>query len=181
MGIRGGAMLELKFKKATFGAKNPKYATDDASCFDLYANHDAIIKPSETVVVGTGIIFEPPKGYGIMLYPRSGISSKTPLRFANSVGVIDNDYRGEVKVILENVKPKDYKLRVVPSYMTVDGEEVMNDYKYGQLPEGTIVIKKGDRIAQAMPIKIDKVKLVQSKILSETERGEGGLGSTGTK
>lgn len=116
-----------------------------------------------------------------MLYPRSGISSKTPLRFANSVGVIDNDYRGEVKVLLENVKAKPQKTRVVPAYMTVDGEVIQNDHKYGFLPEGTVVVKKGDRIAQAMAIKIEQVQLTQAKKLSDTERGEGGLGSTGTK
>lgn len=174
-------MLELKYKKAVFGAKPPKYATDKSSCFDLYAIEDAILKPSETVIIGTGLIFEPPEGYGIMVYPRSGISSKTPLRFANSVGVIDNDYRGEVKILLENAKPKDPKLRVVPSYMTVDGEVINNDHKYGFLPEGTIVVKRGDRIAQAMLIPIEQVQIIQAKKVSETKRGEGGLGSTGTK
>ena len=173
-------MLELKYKKTTVGVKTPKYATPNSSCFDLYAVHDAVIKPSEVVVVGTGIIFEPPEGYGIMLYPRSGISSKTPLRFANSVGVIDNDYRGEVKVILENMRPKDAKQRVVPSYTTIDGEVVNNDYKYGFLPEGTIVVKRGDRIAQAMPIHIEQVQFSPIEKVSKTKRGEGGLGSTGT-
>lgn len=173
-------MLELKYKRG-IGIKTPKYATDKASCFDLYAAEDAVIPPNETVVVGTGIMFEPPEGYGIMVYPRSGISSKTPLRFANSVGVIDNDYRGEVKILLENVKAKPQKTRVVPSYMTIDGEVVGNDHKYGFLPEGTVVVKRGDRIAQAMAVKIEQVQLTQVKKLSETERGEGGLGSTGTK
>ena len=173
-------MLELKYKRTTVGVKLPKYATKDSSCFDLYAIEDAIIKPSETAVIGTGLVFEPPKGYGLMVYPRSGISSKTPLRFANSVGVIDNDYRGEVKILLENARPKDPKLRVIPSYMTVDGAVVENDHKYGFLPEGTIVIKRGDRIAQAMLIKVEQVKLVSTKELSNTERGDGGLGSTGT-
>jgi len=173
-------MLELKYKKTTVGVKLPKYATENSSCFDLYSIEDAVIKPSEVAVIGTGLIFEPPEGYGVMIYPRSGISSKTPLRLANSVGVIDNDYRGEVKILFENSKPKDVKLRVVPSYMTVDGEVVNNDYKYGFLPEGTIVVKRGDRIAQAMLIKIEQVQLTQVKKLSDTKRGEGGLGSTGT-
>lgn len=172
--------IELKFKKTTVGVKIPKYATPNSSCFDLYAVHDAVIKPSETVVVGTGLVFEPPEGYGIMLYPRSGISAKTPLRFANSVGVIDNDYRGEVKVLLENAKPRDAKLRVVPSYMTVDGEVINNDHKYGFLPEGTIVVKRGDRIAQAMPIPIEQVSFVPIEKTTKTKRGDGGLGSTGT-
>ena len=171
-------MLEIKFKKK-FGVKTPKYATPEASCFDLYAAEEAVIRPSEMVSISTGIMFEPPKGYGIMLYPRSGISAKTSLRFANSVGVIDNDFRGEVKVLLENAMPKPMVNNLVPSYKLVDGTVVDMDYNYGYLPEGTIVVKKGDRIAQAMPIKIEQAKLVQSKDLSDTERGEGGFGSTG--
>ena len=173
-------MLELKYKRKNGSIKIPKYATKKSSCFDLYAAEDAVVKPNETVIVNTGVVFEPPEGYGIMLYPRSGISSKTPLRFANSVGVIDNDYRGEVKILLENAKSKDAKQRVVPSYMTVDGEVVENDYKFGFLPEGTVVVKKGDRIAQAMLTKVEQVKLVSTKELTDTERGDGGLGSTGT-
>ena len=112
-------MIELKIKKVATGIKTPKYATQSASCFDLCAGENAIIKPGETVVINTKIIIEPPEDYGIMVYPRSGISSKTPLRFANSVGIIDNDYRGEIKILMENIRPKDAKLRVVPSYITI--------------------------------------------------------------
>ena len=174
-------MLEIKCKKTYGGIKTPKYESENASCFDLCAGENAIIPPGTTVVVNTKLIFEPPEDYGIMVYPRSGISSKTSLRFANSVGIIDNDYRGEVKILLENVKPKDYKLRVVPSYMTIDGKTVQNDHTFGFLPEGTIVIKRGDRIAQAMPIKIEKAEIKVVKEVSTTKRGTGGLGSTGTK
>ena len=173
--------MEIKFKHILGGLKTPKYATDNASCFDLYAAEDAIIRPSEMVMVRTGIIFEPEEGYGINIYPRSGVSAKTPLRFANSVGIIDNDYRGEVKVLLENIHPKDIKMRVIPAYTTVDGELVDNSHEFGFLPEGTVVVRRGDRIAQAMPIKIERAKLVQTKEVSETKRGKGGFGSTGVK
>ena len=173
--------MEIKFKTIGMGSKTPKYATENASCFDIYAVKDAVIKPSEMVAVNTGVVFEPEDGYGIMIYPRSGISAKTPLRLANSVGVIDNDYRGEVKVLLENIRPKDIKMRVIPAYMTVDGELVENNHEFGFLPEGTVVIRKGDRIAQAMPIKIEKANLVRVTKVGETKRGEGGFGSTGVK
>lgn len=173
--------MEIKFKYTKGGLKAPRYATEDSSCFDIYAAESAVIRPSESVSIGTGLIFEPEKGYGIMLYPRSGISSKTMLRFANSVGVIDNDYRGEVRILLENAMPKPMMNNLVPAYITVDGKVVDNDFNYGYLPEGTIVIKRGDRIAQAMPIKIEKAELVQTKTVTETKRGKGGFGSTGVK
>jgi len=173
--------MEIKFKQTMGGLKLPKYATENSSCFDIYSAEDVVLKPSECAAVRTGLIFEPEEGYGIMLYPRSGISKKTHLRFANSVGVIDNDYRGEVMVLLENAMPKPLVNNLVPSYKLVDGSVVDMDYTYGYLPEGTIVIKRGDRIAQAMPIKIEKAELVQTKKVTETKRGEGGFGSTGVK
>lgn len=173
--------MEIKYKYKTVGLKTPKYESETASCFDIYAAEDVIIKPSECKQVHTGLHLEPPEGYGIMLYPRSGISAKTMLRFANSVGVIDNDYRGEIIVLLENAMPKPMRTNLVPSYILVDGTVIEGDYKHGYLPEGTILIKKGDRIAQAMPIKIERATLVRASELSETKRGKGGLGSTGVK
>lgn len=173
--------MEIKFKQTMGGLKLPKYATEDSSCFDIYAAEGAVIKPSECVAIRTGLIFEPEEGYGIMLYPRSGISAKTTLRFANSVGVIDNDYRGEVQVLLENAMPRPLVNNLVPAYKLVDGTNVDMDYSYGYLPEGTIVVKRGDRIAQAMPIKIEKAELVQTKEVTTTKRGKGGFGSTGVK
>lgn len=173
--------MEIKFKHTMGGLKTPKYATEKSSCFDIYAAEDAVIKPSQMVSVKTGLIFEPEEGYGIMMYPRSGISAKTSLRFANSVGVIDNDYRGEVQVLLENVMPLPLRQNLVPAYQLVDGTMIDGDYSYGYLPEGTIVVKRGDRIAQAMPIKIEKADLIRATEVSETKRGKGGFGSTGIK
>ena len=147
--------MTIKFKHTIGGLKAPSYGTEKASCFDIYAAEDAVIKPSQMVAVRTGLILEPPEGYGVMLYPRSGISSKTLLRFANSVGVIDNDYRGEIKVLLENAMPLPMRQNLVPAYQLVDGTMVDGDYSCGYLPEGTIVVKRGDRIAQAMPIKVE--------------------------
>ena len=173
--------MEIKFKHTMGGLKTPKYESENASCFDLYAAEEVVIKPSQCVAVSTGIVFEPEDGYGIMLYPRSGISAKTTLRLANSVGIIDNDYRGEVKVLLENVMPLPMRQNLVPAYQLVDGTVVDGDYSHGYLPEGTIVIKKGDRIAQAMPIKIERATLTRTTEVSKTKRGEGGFGSTGVK
>ena len=173
--------MEIKYKFKSGGLKTPKYKSESASCFDLYAAEEAVIKPSECVKIKTGIAFEPPEDVGIMVYPRSGISAKTTLRLANSVGIIDNDYRGEVKVLLENVMPLPMRQNLVPAYQLVDGTVVDGDYSHGYLPEGTIVIKKGDRIAQAMPIKIERATLTRTTEVSKTKRGEGGFGSTGVK
>ena len=179
MEVKDEEVLEVKYKIMGMGIKQPKFATDGSSCFDLYAAEDAVIEPSQTVAVGLGVAFEPPEGYGIMIYPRSGISSKVPLRFANGVGVIDNDYRGEVKVLLENVRPEKQKIYKVPAYQLVDGTTVEDYNKY--YPEGTIKVRKGDRIAQGMVVQTFKTNLSKSKELSETKRGKGGFGSTGVK
>ena len=77
--------------------------------------------------------------------------------------------------------PKPMQNNLLPAYRLVDGSMVEGDYKYGYLPEGSILIKKGDRIAQAMPIKIEQATIVKATELSETKRGKGGLGSTGVK
>ena len=171
----------IKIKYHTDKIDKLTYIDGKSDWIDLRAAEDVVLKPSECAKVKTGIAFEPPEGYGIMVYPRSGISSKTTLRFANSVGVIDNDYRGEVIILLENAMPKPMVNNLVPAYSLIDGTLVEQDYKYWYLPLGMIVIKRGDRIAQAMPIKIEKATLVRESELSETKRGKGGLGSTGTK
>lgn len=174
-------MEEIKFKPVTVGINFPAYESKDAVCFDLRAMEDVLIKPGECEQIRTGLSFEPPPGYAIFLFPRSGISAKTPLRFANSVGIIDPDYRGEVIVLLENMKQKNFQGHVVPQYTLIDGEVIDGDYQYGYLPVGTYLIKRGDRIAQALAMKIEQFKLVRAKELSKTERGTGGLGSTGVK
>lgn len=172
--------LELKYKPTTIGVYQPKYANDMDMCFDLCANEDVLVKPEETVKVPCGLRFEPPEGYGILVFPRSGISLHTKLRLSNCVGVIDEGYRGEVIVLIDNIKPIGYKRHTVPEYTLVDGSKVQNDFKYGFLPEGTYLIKRGDRIAQGMLVERKQCKIVRAKELNTTERGEGGFGSTGT-
>ena len=144
--------MQLKIKRLHPQAIIPKHATDGAACFDLHACIDEM----ETLVsgmaedFGTGLAFEVPPGYALMVYSRSGHGFKHGVRLANCVGVIDSDYRGEVRVRLN-----------------VDGS--------GNL----LHVKPGDRIAQAMLIPVPRVELVEVHDLSETARGAGGLGSTG--
>lgn len=138
----------LKVKKLHEDAVIPKQATDGSAAFDLFMPRDCVFLGNSTKV-GIGLAFEIPKGYVMLVVPRSSTGSDTPLRQSNSVGVIDSDYRGEVSVIFDVIA-------------------------------GTVyTVNKGDRIAQAMLVKLPEVNIIEVDELSETERGDGGFGSTG--
>ncbi|MFT6631101.1 MAG: dUTP pyrophosphatase [Bacteriovoracaceae bacterium] len=133
----------------------PAYETKDAAGADIRAcleNQDQlIIKPGQRVLVPTGLAFEIEPGFEVQVRPRSGLSLKTHLLVVNSPGTIDADYRGEVKVILGN---------------------------FGENDE---IINHGDRIAQIVVAPITQANFVITDSLSDTVRGTGGFGSTGTK
>ena len=141
----------LKVKITSPDAVIPKYATPGAACFDLVASGDGNPHPTDlhAWVYPTGLSFEVPEGYVMMIYSRSGHGFRDAIRLSNCVGVIDSDYRGEVMV----------SLRCDGSWPTK--------------------LHKGDRIAQAMIVKAPQVFIVAVDELSTTERGEGGFGSTG--
>lgn len=141
--------MKLKVKKLHIDAVMPFYATEGAACFDIHSISHGVLPARCTLVLDTGLSFEVPEGYELMIYSRSGHGFKDDVRLANCVGVIDSDYRGEVKVKLTNDGPH---------LFTVD---------------------KGDRIAQAMLVAVPKVELVEAEELSDTVRGDGGFGSTG--
>lgn len=141
-------MTTLKIKRLHPRAIMPRYATAGAACFDLHALEGASGRKS--AVIRTGLAFEIPEGYALMIYSRSGMAFKQDIRLANCVGVIDSDYRGEVMVKLT----KD------------DGNPEFH-------------VNAGDRIAQAMLIPVPQVELVETDTLHDTARGAAGLGSTG--
>lgn len=143
--------MQVKLKKISPLAVTPFYASAGAACFDLVAaiDHPVTINPRSSENLGTGLCFELPEGYVMLVYSRSGHGFKSHLRFVNCVGVIDSDYRGEVRVGLAN-----------------DG---ITPY----------IVQPGERIAQAMVIPCPQVDIVEVKELSSTERGTGGFGSTG--
>lgn len=155
--------MKLKVKALHPGAIVPQYATDGAACFDLHARMEkpweegevsyAQVNPGTPTVIRTGLAFEIPDGYVMLIFSRSGHGFKNDIRLANCVGVIDSDYRGEVQV------------------------KLTNDNSDGNF----LTVKHGDRIAQAMIVPVERVELVQVDELSSTERGEGGFGSTGTE
>lgn len=180
--------IPVKIKRLHPDAIIPKYAKPGDSGFDLVAVEDVIIAPGDTVLVPTGLAFEIPEGYELQVRPRSGISLRTKLRVANSPGTIDAGYRGEVAVIVDNIaQPEisdiDMNNRMVEygrnNFVdTIDGAAI----KYGWVPQlwRTYIIRKGDRIAQGVIAPVERATFVIVDELSETERGSGGFGSTGT-
>lgn len=145
--------MNIKVKKLKPGATVPTMGSKFAAGADLYSAEDAdvIIEPSETKFIGTGLAMEIPEGYVGLVYARSGLACKRGLAPANKVGVVDSDYRGEIKVALHN-----------------HGKEAQT-------------VEKGERIAQMVIAPYLSVNYEEADALSETERGEGGFGSTGRK
>lgn len=156
--------MQVKVKKLHPAATLPEYATDGSGCFDLRACivDDASFVPSPIrhdtpVLCGTGLAFEIPEGHVMLLFGRSGHAFKHGIRLANCVGVIDSDFRGEVKVKL--VKDDDWHDRL----------------EHVDPP----LIRPNDRIAQGLIVPIPRIEFIESDELTDTARGVGGFGSTG--
>ncbi|EJS62989.1 dUTP diphosphatase [Bacillus wiedmannii] len=147
----------------------PKYAKPGDAGFDLVSAEDTFIEPGETKVIPTGLAFELPPGYEMQIRPRSGISRKTKLRVV--LGTIDSGFRGEVGVIIENISPKGNE-----DYGCNDVHGDPETYE-----STTYEILKGDRIAQAVIAPVVTANFVEVDVLSNSERGNHGFGSTGTK
>lgn len=143
--------MNVNVKKLHENAKLPAYGTAFAAGADLYACEGADIGAGETVFVHTGIAMELPAGTVGLVYARSGLACKQDLAPANKVGVIDCDYRGEVMVALHN-----------------HGREARR-------------VEAGERIAQLVIAPYYTAQFCEADTLSDTVRGEGGFGSTGTK
>lgn len=143
---------KIKVKKLNVNAKLPTRGSASAAGYDLYANtrENLIILPHETVIIGTGLAFELPEGTFGAIYARSGLASKKSLRPANCTGVIDSDYRGEVKVAIHNDSPKAQE------------------------------ISAGERIAQLILQTYIPMIFEEVNDLTQSDRGEAGFGSTGT-
>lgn len=144
-------LLGVKVKLLNEFAKVPTHGSDQAAGYDLYAATDGPVRipAHRTILIGTGLSMALPQGTFLGIYPRSGLATKQGLRPANCVGVVDSDYRGEIKVALHNDTNED--------------KDIM----------------AGERIAQGIlhtyvPMQFDVVEE-----LDETTRGEGGFGSTG--
>jgi dUTP pyrophosphatase len=131
----------------------PVFETTGSAGMDLRAQlqEPVMLKPLQRALIPTGLFIELPDGYEAQVRPRSGLALKKGVTVLNTPGTIDSDYRGEIKIILIN------------------------------LSNETTVINTGERIAQMIIAKYEKVTLKEVETLNETERGEGGFGHTGVK
>ena len=146
-------MVKVLIKKLDPSVKLPEYKTSGASGMDLIAfiREPLQVKPMMSCIVPTGLAVAFPENYEIQVRPRSGLAAKNNISILNTPGTIDSDYRGEIKVILFN-----------------HGKNVFK-------------VENGLRIAQMVLCPVIEAKLSEVEIIDETERGEGGFGSTGTK
>ncbi len=149
--------MDVKIKVLHKDAKIPAYQSEGASGFDLHALENYTIYSGQTELIRTGLAFEIPENTEIQIRPRSGLSLKSPLRIANSPGTIDEDFRGEVCIIMTNIDN---------THLT-------------QFPGNAMVITKGDRIAQGVLVPVLKASFEVVEELSNTVRGTNGLGSSG--
>ena len=145
--------LKVKIKKLNEKAILPTYGSPYAAGADLYAciDGDVTIEPHKTVLIKTGLSMEIPVGFAAFIYARSGLASKRGLAPANKVGVVDCDYRGEVMVALHN---------------------------HSDIAQ---TVSVGERVAQLVIAPYYTADFEEVSELSDTVRGEGGFGSTGTK
>ena len=146
-------MTKILIKRLSKEVPLPRYETSGSSGMDLAANIEASINinPGKTAIVPTGLSISIPKGFEVQIRPRSGLAAKKKISVLNTPGTIDSDYRGEIKVILIN-----------------QGQE-------------TFKVEKGLRIAQMVVCPVVQAQIKEVEDLSETERGKGGFGSTGSK
>lgn len=131
------------------GLPLPAYATAGAAGMDVVAAEDLVLAPGARHAVATGFAIAIPPGYEVQVRPRSGLALKHGITCLNAPGTIDEDYRGEVKVILANL---------------------------GDQP---FTIVRGERIAQLVPAPVQRALFEEVAVLDETDRGSGGFGSTG--
>lgn len=169
--------ITIGFKRLSDDAIIPTKAHPSDSGYDLYASEDVIIEPGETRVIPTGIAVELPPGYEAQIRPRSGVTAKTKLRV--QLGTIDNGYRGELGVIVDNIFPVDEEDRhdYYSEVITISGDLTNVGRRY---PYGSYIIRKGDRIAQLVIQRLPETEAVEiDEFIEESERGEGGFGSSG--
>ncbi|MBN1333474.1 MAG: dUTP diphosphatase [Synergistales bacterium] len=127
----------------------PSYETRQSAGVDLKAAEQILLQPGKYALVSTGLSIELPQGYEAQIRPRSGLALRKGITVLNSPGTIDADYRGEIKVILINLGPEPFE------------------------------IYPGDRIAQMIVSPVVQLQWLETDLLNETSRGQGGFGSTG--
>lgn len=147
--------INIDFTMRMRNARIPVRSTEHAAGYDLFAAQIEFDADRHQVIVDTGLSIAFPPGYGLFLFARSGWARKHNIRLVNGVGVIDSDYRGPLKVLLTSDR--------------------LGMFELAEL------IQPGERVAQAVLLPVPEVSWNCVSILEETERGEGGFGSTGTR
>lgn len=166
--------IQIPFVKCHPNAKMPEYAHSDDSGMDVYAVDDYVIHPGETKLIPTGIKVAVPNGYEIQIRPKSGRALKTKMRIANSIGTVDAGFRGELQVIIENIEPP---IKDITYDFDDNGRPIITSILRGS----DMTIGKGEKFAQLVLMEVPKAVLFQVENLDDTERADGGFGSSGLK
>jgi dUTP pyrophosphatase len=143
-------MMPLRLKRLDPELPLPTYAHDGDAGLDLFAAQDLVLPPGQRALVPTGIALAIPEGFAGFVQPRSGRALRDGLSFVNTPGLIDSHYRGEIKLIAINLDP-----------------------------HASVTISRGDKIAQLVLQRVERADIEEVDDLGETQRGEGGFGSTG--
>ena len=168
-------MVQIPIELCHEDAKIPQYAHISDSGLDVYALEDITIHPGETVLVPTGIKVALPPGYELQVRPKSGRALKTKLRVANTPGTIDQGYRDEIKVIVENIESP---IKDIEYDFNDDGNIIIKSVLHGS----DFMIGKGEKFAQLVLMEVPKAAFYRVDNVQEIgeDRG-GGFGSTGIK
>ena len=168
-------IVQIPIELTSENAQIPKYANLGDGAVDLYSPADYMINPGETVIIPCDIKVALPYGYAFLIHPRSGTSAKTKLRVANSVGLVDSQYKGVIGVIIENIEPP---IKDITYEFDENGRPILTSVLHGK----SYTISKGERFAQMRLVEVPTANFFQVESVAGIgdDRG-GGFGSSGDK